>query len=162
MGAAALTGLIDYSYASKAGLLNSLYQEESRSTGSTLLPDKTIELEDYSRKAFDPPEIVEAPVIDEPKKKKQRTNHVPPPPPPAPEPPLPPDVKEADIAPPPPPKEEVPVTGAVPALEVVNEIPATPAVEPVIIEEDKEIKWESFSRAPLKKKKTKAITKRKQ
>src|SRR5688500_18659036 len=77
MGAAALTRFIDYSYASKSGLLNSLYTEEPAFAGSTLIEKKTVELEDYSRKAiaeYETPTEEMAVNDDDPKKKKNAKN----------------------------------------------------------------------------------------
>lgn len=164
MGAAALAGFIDYSDAKSSGIMSRLYQEETASSGSTLVPKKDIELEDYSRgpidERFEPPLVEELAMSDDnPKTKKRTKKFIPPPPPPAPEAPPAPEVKEGDIPSPPPPKAEapsVPVTEPVPAVEMVKEVPPTPATE------TKEVTYKSFSRAPLKKKTVSAVSKRKE
>jgi hypothetical protein len=165
MGTAALAGFIDYSDASRSGVMNTLYKEETASTGSTLMPGKTIGIDDYSRGPLEEVSVIkEEPVAtaDDPKKKKRSKKFIQPPPPPVPDapPPPPPLIKDGDIQPPP--KAELPpvyVTEPVAPVDVVNE---TPVVQPVPPAEVKEVRWESFSRAPLKKKKTAPVVKRKE
>jgi hypothetical protein len=163
MGTAALAGFIDYSDASRSGVMSSLYKEETSSTGSTFISGKTVDIDDYSRGPLEEVSVIkDEPVAtaDDPKKKKRSKKLIPPPPPPAPDAPPPPAIKEG-TTPPPPPKAElppVPVTEPVPPVDAVNEIPV---VQPVPPAEIKEVRWESFSRAPLKKKIAR-VAKRKQ
>jgi hypothetical protein len=169
MGAAAITGFMDYSDASKAGLLKGLYQEET-TANVMLLHDKEIEFDNYSRAAFEYEGSEKSIVLaDEPKKKKRGKDHeVPPPPPPiAPEAPPVPEVKSetpAPIAP------EVPVTTEIPAVapepptpakDEILETPVTPPV-PLQVVEIKEVSMKSFSRGPLKTKKIKSKAKNNQ
>lgn len=174
MGAAALAGFIDYSDASKSGIMASLYQEESQTTGSTLLQKKPVDLDDYSRgpidERFDPPKEEESALNnDEPKRKKKRSVKLllPPPPPPVPEAPSAPEMKEGDTPPPPSPlKEEVPPVPVIENMPPAKVSKATPPVivveAPPAVEEKAAIGFESFSRAPLKKKRISKITKGKQ
>lgn len=164
MGAAALTGFIDYSKASRSGLMDNLYKEETPAVGFV---SKDITLEDYSRgpiEEYAPMEEIISVKANDPKKKKKGKKFIPPPPP-APDAPPPPDIKEGDIQPPPPPKQETPTIPAIqpaPPAEAVKEIPAVPVIEPAPVVEVKEVSFESFSRAPLKKKKITPVTKHKQ
>jgi hypothetical protein len=167
MGAAALAGFIDYSDASRSGVMSSLYQEETQSTGSTLVSKKPVDLDDYSRgpiEEYTAPEEIVAVNADDPKKKRKSKKLIPPPPPPAPDAPPVPVIKEGNIPPPPPPEPEVPpvpVTEPAPPVEPVIETPAIPVVETVPPAEVKEVSFKSFSRAPLKKKSA-PVAKRKQ
>jgi hypothetical protein len=166
MGAAAVTGFVDYTHASKAGLLNDLYSEERAGTGSTLL-DKEIKIDDYSRgplEEYTPEQEQQSEIAlnAQPKKlRKSKKIIAPPPVPDAPVPPAPPQLIEKNITPPltiemPGMITEAPVVSEIPAIEEKAETPVPPVPEVV---EAKEVSFKIFSRAPLNYKKS--ITKRK-
>jgi hypothetical protein len=156
MGAAAVTGFVDYTRTSKSGLLKNLYSEETASTGSTLIADKEIDMEDYSRGAIEgefqePFQQNETALKAHPKKPKKFKKVVPPSPPPP--------LNKKEVAPPPPPKTEIievtaetPVAPEAPAIEEKIEVPPAPPTPEVT--EVKEVSFKSFSRAPLIIKKT--------
>jgi hypothetical protein len=160
MGTAAVTGFVDYTRASKSGLLENLYSEETASMGSTLIADKEIDMEDYSRGAIEgefqePVRQNETALKAQPKKPKKLKRTVPPPPPP------PPPLSKKDVTPPPPPPPktevievtaETPVAPGVPSIEEKVEAPPAPPTPEVT--EVKEVSFKSFSRAPLIMKKT--------
>ena len=146
MGTAVVAGVADYSYASKNGMLRGLYEEEVPATN--ILASRDVTVEDYSRGPIgEEYKSAQAVVVqdDQPKKKARKKIKAPVPPPP------PPVIAETDIPPPPPPVESdktiVPPPPP-PAPPVVAEAPPAP-VEVA----EKEVSFESFSRAPLKYKK---------
>lgn len=169
MGAAAITGFVDYTQASNAGTLASLYKEERLTTGSTLMAEKEINIEDYSRAALEEPKLAveeqEVITADNPKPKKKKKNLPPPPPPPKPKKGV--AVEEVYVV-------EAPVAPPAEAEVVIAEVPATPPAEPVaevkpetppapvVVEETKprKISAKFFSRAPLPPKVTVAKKKK--
>ncbi len=160
MGVAAIAGFADYSHASKAGLLKDLYAEE-KTTGITLLAEKEIEFDDYSRAAFDYEQALDTIVISDEqlKKKQKKSKSIPPPPvpeaPPAPEVVMVKNVIQAPLAPEVPAIVEIPAVAPEPAIPMKAEMVVVPIVvsDSVEVVEMKEISIKSFSRGPLKPKK---------
>lgn len=157
MGAAAVTGFADYTHASRAGLLKDLYSEE-KATGSSFIPVKTVDINDYSRGPIEEVQVAEQQeemaLKAQPKKPKKVKKIVPPPPPPPDAPAPPPPPGKPGTPPPPPPKTVAAVTTsevppAPPATEAVETPPAPPAPE---VTEVKTVSLKSFSRAPLSRK----------
>lgn len=87
MAAAAVMGFADYHYASKAGLFDELYAEDEQVTQPSASKEKQLDMEDYSRAAFEYPDeqrVLTAALEDE---DNTLSEELPPPPPPAPAPP---------------------------------------------------------------------------
>lgn len=156
MGAAAITGFVDYTQASNAGTLSNLYKEELPTTGSTLIAEKEIDLEDYSRAALEEQmanDQQEETIAEKPKPKKPKKTVPPPPPPPKQKKTVTVEVVEdVPVAPPAEPEvivEKVAPTPSeppAPVVEVKAEEPPTPATEEV---KSTRITPRIFSRAPL-------------
>jgi hypothetical protein len=168
MGAAAIAGFADYSSATKAGLLKGLYAEE-KATSVNMLPEKEIELEDYSRAAFDYEQSIDTTVVpgEKVKKKHKKYKDIPPPPPVPETPPAPETVKVKNVLEAPPAPEvpgiiEIPVIAPEPAIPSKTEKVIAPIVisDTVELVEMKEVSMKSFSRGPLKSKKV--ISKKKE
>jgi hypothetical protein len=155
MGAAAVTGFVDYSRAKKAGVFSDLYTEHKTDARAPFIK-KEINVDDYSRGPLEEvsveqeqqSKVVYNPASRKPKKPKPVTG---PPPPPrviiAPPPPTVPNKKVApgNIEPPPVMQEDRVIDS-----NVTEEItaPVTPPLPEV-----KEVSFKSFSRAPLENKK---------
>jgi hypothetical protein len=166
MGTAAVTGFVDYSHASKAGLLKDLYSENKSNPVKDLNTNKEVELSDYSRGPIEEQEVAllgqqdEISLVDPPGKPKRLKKIEVPTVPDAPLPPTP-SIEEKEIAPPPPSPAELPTIVQAPVAvpsDTAIEAPAVPAVPEV--EAPKEISFKSFSRAPLSIKKSVAKKKK--
>jgi len=166
MGAAAVTGFVDYTQASNAGILADLYQDEKPTTGSTLMLDKDISIEDYSRGPLEEEVVLAEDFSNDEKKLVEKPK----------------PIKRVRSAPPPPPKlnvneepvvdTDVPVAASPADMEKdvaeMPTMPPAPAIEakieapPVPVEEVKEVTFSPriFSRAPLPSKTTAAKKKK--